>query len=92
MGGQSAEEIETWIVSKLADILHMQADQIDTRESFAAYGLDSASAVELSGDLEDWLGRKLSATLAFDYPNVEALARHLAGKSDSTEQCQRHVR
>ena len=51
---------------------------IDPREPFTYYGLDSVQAVGLTGDLEIWLGRRLSPTLAWDYPNIESLARHLA--------------
>ncbi len=34
--------------------------------------------VGLIGDLETWLGRKLTATMAWDYPTILLLARHLA--------------
>lgn len=81
MTPQNTEAIEGWLVSKLAEILNMKPDEIDIQEPFANYGLDSVEAVTLSGDLETWLGRKLSATLVFDYPNIEALSRHLAGGS-----------
>ena len=30
--------------------------QIDIRAPFAQYGMDSAQAISMSADLEDWLG------------------------------------
>src|SRR5439155_6815310 len=48
----------------------------------ANYGLHSADMVGLVGDLERWLGRTLPATLAWEYPTVEALAEYLSRTSD----------
>jgi hypothetical protein len=50
---------------------------------FSYYGLDSIDAVELAGELEDWLGQPVSATLTFDYPTVSAVATYLAAKPAS---------
>lgn len=74
----TAEEIQAWIVAYLADLMEVEPDEVDATLPFEQYGLDSAEAVELSGDLEDWLGRKLNPTLLYNYPTVEALAGQLA--------------
>ena len=74
----STEDIQAWLVAQLSEELHLEPEQIDVREPFAAYGLDSLRAVSISGDLGDWLGLRLPSTLAWDYPTIEALARHLA--------------
>jgi acyl carrier protein len=71
------EQIESWLVVRIADMLGIRADQIDLCEPFATYGLSSVDAISLTGDLEEWLGRELPATLAWDYPNIQTLARHL---------------
>src|ERR1700687_4955199 len=81
----NAEVIQAWLVSKLAERLGIELHEIDIREPFARYGLRSAGAVSLAGELAEWLGRKLSPALAYEYPTVEALARHLAGSSDESE-------
>jgi len=39
--------------------------------------------VELAGELEDWLGQPVSATLTFDYPTVSAVATYLAAEPAS---------
>jgi len=45
---------------------------------FSELGMDSLMMVQLRKRLEQKLGVRLSATLAFDYPTLERAARHLA--------------
>lgn len=71
-------QIEAWMVSYIAELLEVEPDEVDPTIPFDSYGLDSSAAVGLTGDLEDWLGHKLDPTLLYDYPTVEALAKHLA--------------
>ncbi len=51
----------------------------DPRQGFEKIGVDSMMAVELVKALETWLGAgvELPATLLFDQPNIEAVARYL---------------
>lgn len=72
------EKIQAWIVSYLAEVLEINPDEIDTDIPFDHYGLDSAVAVGMTGDLEDWLGQKIDPTLLYDYPTIESFSRHLA--------------
>ncbi len=74
----SAAEIQAWIVSYLAELLEIDPDEVNVTIPFDRYGLDSAAAVGMTGDLEDWLERKLDPTLLYDYPTVETFAQHLA--------------
>jgi acyl transferase domain-containing protein/acyl carrier protein len=78
-----AKAIQDWLVAQLSRALGVEPRDIDIREPFTSYGLTSVDAVGLSGDLEEWLGLSLSPTLAYDYPTVETLARHLAGEQDA---------
>ena len=80
-----AEAIQAWLVSKLSERLGIEPQEIDIREPFASYGLGSTEAVSLAGELADWLGRKLSPALAYEYPTIETLARHLAESPDVPE-------
>ena len=77
---QTAKSIQAWLTSQLAERLGIEPDTIDVREPFAHYELSSKEAVSLSGDAEEWLGRRLSPTLAYEYPTIERLAQHLAGE------------
>ncbi len=75
---RSAEEIADWFVSQLSGELGIPAKNIDPTRPFAYYGLDSVHAVRLTAELESWLGQELSPTLAYEYPTIELLSRHLA--------------
>jgi acyl carrier protein len=74
----SAAEIQSWIAAYLANLLEVDAEDIDVSLPFDRYGLDSSVAIGLTGDLEDWLEVKLDPTLLYDYPTVAALSKHLA--------------
>jgi len=74
----SASIIEGWLTTQIAGCLKIDRNQIDAQAPFSSYGLDSVTAVSLSGELEEWLDRRLSPTLIYDYPTVAQLAQHLA--------------
>jgi acyl transferase domain-containing protein/acyl carrier protein len=76
----TAAAIQAWLVARLSAGLAIAPSEIDVREPFASYGLDSVRAVALSGELEEWLGRRLSPTLAYEYPTIAELAAALAGE------------
>ncbi|MDJ0568702.1 MAG: aminotransferase class I/II-fold pyridoxal phosphate-dependent enzyme, partial [Pleurocapsa sp. MO_192.B19] len=73
-----AEAIQGWLIDKLAEVLELEPNQIDVRQNFEEYGLESAEAINLSGDLEDYLSCRLPPTLLWDYQNIEALVQYLA--------------
>src|SRR5579863_537365 len=81
----NAEAVQTWLVSKLSERLGIEPHEIDIREPLASYGLGSTDAVILAGELAEWLGHKLSPALVYEYPTIEALARHLAESPDGSE-------
>jgi len=74
---KKAQAIQAWLASNIAERLRVNPQDIDVQQPFSRYGLDSVAAVSLSGELGDWLGRKLSPTLVYDYPTIEALVPHL---------------
>ncbi|MBE3561915.1 MAG: acyltransferase domain-containing protein, partial [Ktedonobacteraceae bacterium] len=82
---KSRAAIEAWLVEQIAKQLQISPRAIDVRTPFAHYGMDSVQAVTLSADLEDWLGREFSPTLAYDYPTIESLSHYLAGDTPATE-------
>ena len=71
-------EIQTWIVSYLAELLEVDSELVDPTIPFDRYGLDSSAAYALTGDLEDWLGEEIDPTAIYDYPTVEALSEYLS--------------
>lgn len=72
-------EIQTWLLERIASKLGISVKEISVSEPFVNYGLDSVAAVRLTAELEDWLGVKVSPTLAYDYPTIQALSGFLAG-------------
>jgi amino acid adenylation domain-containing protein/non-ribosomal peptide synthase protein (TIGR01720 family) len=70
--------LHQWLVNALAAVSGAPAPSIDPAQPFTHYGIDSSTAVRLAGDLENELGRKLPATLLWDHPTINALARYLA--------------
>jgi acyl carrier protein len=80
----SAAAIEAWLVLYISEMLRVEPASIDVRRPFTYFGLSSAEGVILTGDLEKWLGgRRLSATLAWDFPTIEVVARHLAASENA---------
>ncbi|MFY0577470.1 phosphopantetheine-binding protein [Cystobacter fuscus] len=76
--GHSEEAIQNWLLGRMAQYLGVAAEEIDVQAPFARYGLDSAVAVSLTGELAGWLGREFEPTLFWEHPSAEVLARHLA--------------
>lgn len=70
-------QVQDWLSGRIAEHLGMAIEDIDVREPLAGFGLSSQDMVILAGELEERLGRQLSPTLAWEYPTIEALARHL---------------
>ncbi|MEM1368562.1 MAG: aminotransferase class I/II-fold pyridoxal phosphate-dependent enzyme [Cyanobacteria bacterium P01_H01_bin.15] len=71
------EAIHAWLVEQLSQRLELESQDIDPDEDLTEYGLDSVEAVNLSGELETFLGRRLPPTLLWDYPTLSALAEYL---------------
>ncbi|MFD8481864.1 SDR family NAD(P)-dependent oxidoreductase [Kitasatospora sp. NPDC059673] len=64
---------------------HPGADAVPAGRGFLDLGFNSLTAVEFRNDLERLTGLRLAATVMFDHPTPDALARHLlelAGPAD----------
>jgi acyl carrier protein len=70
--------VEQWLINRLAALAKRGEHDIDVTLPFSHYELDSLLTVQLTADLEDWLGRALPPTLFWDYPTTRAVALHLA--------------
>ncbi|MBK9266370.1 MAG: thioester reductase domain-containing protein [Polyangiaceae bacterium] len=76
--------LRVWLSKTIAEMREMAPHEIDPHERFHRYGLDSLGATKLAAALSQKLGRPLSPTIFWEYPTIEALARHLS-KSSSGE-------
>lgn len=79
------KSIQDWLASYISELVEIDTEEIDLKTPFEGYGLDSAAAVAMTGDLEDWLGHELQPTLVYDYPTIEGLAKHLVSEFGDDE-------
>jgi acyl transferase domain-containing protein/acyl-CoA synthetase (AMP-forming)/AMP-acid ligase II/acyl carrier protein len=85
-GNVSARDIEQWLLARLGEVCARDGHELDVTRPFAALGIDSMFAVQLSGELEEWLGAALAPTLLYEYPDIRSLARHLSGDFVDSDQ------
>lgn len=81
-GGKSEVEIQAWLTHYLTVEFGARAEEIGLEIPFTRFGLDSASAVRLAAALGDWIGTRLDPVIAWNYPNILTLSRHLQGRDD----------
>ncbi|MBF2067750.1 MAG: thioester reductase domain-containing protein [Calothrix sp. C42_A2020_038] len=81
----SAESIQEWMVSKLAELLAVEPNTIDVEQPLENYGLDSSRAMVLVTQAQDLFKVEISPVLLWHYPTIAALAERLA------EECQENV-
>jgi acyl carrier protein len=81
-GRATTQDLRNWFVLKVAELTGIEPREISVGKPFTVFGVTSKDAVIISGELEEWLGRRLSPTLLYDYPTIEAIVRHLATQSE----------
>lgn len=69
-----------FLCSELARVLSFQATELDTKTGFFDLGMDSLTAIEFKNRVQDGIGFTLPSTVAFDYPNLEALGDYILTK------------
>jgi acyl transferase domain-containing protein/NAD(P)-dependent dehydrogenase (short-subunit alcohol dehydrogenase family)/acyl carrier protein len=80
----NTDELQGWLIERLAQMRGMAPGAIDIRERLSRYGVSSVDAVRLITELSGTLGRRLSPTLVWEHPTIEALAMSLAGAAEPT--------
>lgn len=67
-----------FLQQEIAVVMGLNSAQLlEPQQGFFQMGLDSLMAVELRNRLEASLEKSISSTAAFNYPNIEALAKYL---------------
>jgi acyl carrier protein len=71
------EGLRLWMANYLAEEMKIDPSEIAVDVELSQYDFDSVLAMSITAELEDILGRKLSPTLAYNYPTIEQLTAHL---------------
>lgn len=68
------------VTQKVSEALHIDVKKIDHDESFADYGIDSITGVNLVKGINEALGTGLKTTILFDYSSVHLLTTAILSK------------
>ncbi len=71
------EQCRDWLIQQVSKFTNLAAEKIDPEQPINRYGLDSSALLSLACDLEDWLNKEVEQTTLYDYPTINALAKHL---------------
>lgn len=74
----AARDIQDWLVGAFAVRLERAPGDVDVNMPFEDFGLDSAEALVLAGELEEWIGFELDVTSMWYFPTIAELAAYLA--------------
>jgi 8-amino-7-oxononanoate synthase len=85
------DALRAGICARLAALLKRRPDDIDPAAPLSLVGLDSVNTMTFSGELEDWLECPISPTMLYDLQNINAIARHLAGRPEVVERLSREA-
>jgi thioesterase domain-containing protein/acyl carrier protein len=79
---RSADDIRAWIVAELSRSSNVDPATIDAAAHLDTLGVDSFTAIGMTGTLAAWLQRDLPATLMWDYGSIDELAEGLAASEN----------
>ena len=74
------QALEDLMIAHVAAALAIEPDEVDVHCPLNDFGLDSSDMLSLGQEIEDWLGRKVEATLLWYHPTIDKLSRHLAAR------------
>ncbi|MFZ5894824.1 MAG: bifunctional LLM class flavin-dependent oxidoreductase/SDR family oxidoreductase [Myxococcota bacterium] len=69
----------------VVEVMRLEPASVDWRRGLFDMGMDSLMALELKTKLQNHVGLSISATLAFDYPTVDAIAGYLEAQLFSAQ-------
>ena len=81
---RDVDGLRDWLVQQVAALRGLETGAVSLTEPFLNLGIDSMIAMKVVNGLSQLLGRPLAPTLLWEHPTVDALARHLVGRSEET--------
>lgn len=78
--GATPDEIELWIRERIAEFVNLTVDSVRPEADFEAFGIDSAKAISLMTELEEWLALpdELPLELLFEAESIREAAQGMA--------------
>ena len=67
------EQLRLWFIQKVAEEAGIDRSVIRESEPLSRYGITSMQTVTITGDLETLLGRRISPTLLWENPTIDAV-------------------
>lgn len=83
MSELTLQNIQEWLVDKVAVRIGVAPVEVDVDQYFDTFGLDSTEALVLAGELEKWLGREIETTALWYHPTIAELAQYLKEEQDN---------
>lgn len=74
-----AATIRDWLVERIAARLGISRQEVPVDAYIGDLDIDSADALVLVTELEEWLGRTLDVSEVWHHPTLVELSEHLAG-------------
>ena len=80
----SASEVESWIVARIAEMVNVAPSAVSPDAPFDSFGIDSAKAISLMVELENWLNlpEELPLELLFEAEAIRDASRNIAAAVD----------
>ncbi|TQN32482.1 acyl carrier protein [Haloactinospora alba] len=79
-----SSHVETWIVTRVAEVLSTSRDRIAEDTPLAESGLSSVQATELTAEIEDRFGISVSPTFIYDHVTPTAIAEEIVARTTTS--------
>ncbi|MEU5248055.1 SDR family NAD(P)-dependent oxidoreductase, partial [Streptomyces asoensis] len=83
MSTTTPEAVRAWLAEAVAKAAGLDPRHVDPHRPIAEFGLGSRQLVSLGGELAEWTGRPVEASLVFDHPTIAALTDALFAHAPS---------
>ena len=78
LDGNRVNEIRSWLIGAVAERARLRAGDIRVDEPIHRYGIDSLERVNLTYQLECWIGFEVNEATLADLETIAEVAIHLA--------------